>query len=186
MEPTSTLSIGKRSLRLRLRSVFGVVDEAKGRWRRRRRVWLLMGALLSAFVLVASLLGALEAISNAPTCARPAAACGGTAMGTIRGTVVTYSLGSTFPPANSTITVEQKGRVVGRLLLGPGGGFTFVEPSGTYVLALSGHFCTGRKVVVRSGESSRVWVHCALPVAAPTLKKTNKPVVTAQPLTSSQ
>ena len=185
MEPTSTLSVGKRSLRLRLRSVFGVVNEAKGRWRRRRRTWLLAGALLTAFVLVASVFCALQAISNAPTCVRPSHGCGGSATGTIRGTVVTYSLGSTFPPANSTLNVEQKDRVVGSLHLGTRGGFTFIEQSGTYVLALSGYFCTGRTIVVRSGESSRVWLHCALPVAAPVLKHTNQPVVTAQPLASS-
>jgi hypothetical protein len=174
MERASTLSARTRrtsGLRLHLRSAFGVVDEAKGRWRHRRLIWSVAGALLT-LVLVGCFVGALQANS-------------GGATGTIRGTVVTYSRGTTFPPANSTLNLEQRDRVVGRLHLGTRGGFTFIEHSGTYVLALSGYFCTGKRIVVRSGESTRMWVHCALPVAAPVLKPTKSTANVAQPPTSS-
>ena len=173
MESPSTLRLrgvtNAGRLHNRLRSAFGVVAQAKGRWRRRQQFWFLAGSLLGVVVIAVSLLGTLGTFSTVAT-------------GSISGTVVTVGLGvSTFPPGHSILEVERNGTVVGELRLGSRGGFGFAGPAGTYSVVLQGWFCTNRKVVVRKGESRHIWVHCALPVAAPALKATAPgPVVTDQ------
>lgn len=49
MESSSAFPLkenGPRGFQIRLRSAFGVIDEARNRWRHRRRIWLIAGAAI--------------------------------------------------------------------------------------------------------------------------------------------